>query len=82
LAVTVVFAVSVTLQVVPVVVVQPVHEENVFVPDVAGAVRIIAVPELYMRLKPVVPPVLLLLSAGEAEIDTPLEGFVEATLRV
>jgi hypothetical protein len=46
LAVTVVFAVNVTLQVVPVVVVQPVHEENVSVPDVAGAVRIIAVPEL------------------------------------
>jgi hypothetical protein len=35
-----------------------------------------------MRLKPVVPPDLVLLSAGEAEIDTPFEGFVESTLRV
>ena len=46
MAVTVVSAVNVTSQVAPVVVVQPVQEENVSVPDVDGAVRIIAVPEL------------------------------------
>jgi hypothetical protein len=80
--VIVVFAVNVTLQIVPVVVVHPVHEEKVSVPEVEGAVRLIAVPELYVRLKLVVPPVLLLLSAGEAEIATPLDGFVESTLRV
>jgi hypothetical protein len=82
LAVTVVFAVKVTLHVVPVLVVQPLHEENVSVPDVAGAVSITAVPELYIRLNSVVPLELPLLSAGEAEMATPADGFVEATLSV
>ena len=46
MAVTVVLAASVTVQVVELEVVHPVHDENVFVPEVAGAVRVTAVPEL------------------------------------
>jgi hypothetical protein len=42
----VVFDVSVTVQVVVEAVVHPVHEANVFAPEVAGAVNVTVVPEL------------------------------------
>jgi hypothetical protein len=45
-AVTVVLALTVTLQVVVLVVVQPDHEEKLLPPAVAGAVNTTAVPEL------------------------------------
>jgi hypothetical protein len=45
-AVTVLLALIVTLQVTVVVVVQPVHEEKVLLPDIAGAVSMIEVPAL------------------------------------
>jgi hypothetical protein len=40
-----VLAVIVTEQAIPVVELHPVHEEKVFVPEVAGAVRVTLVPE-------------------------------------
>jgi hypothetical protein len=46
LAVTVVFALKVTLQVTVLAVVHPLQEVNVLLPDVAGAVRVTAVAEL------------------------------------
>jgi hypothetical protein len=45
LAVTVVSAVNVTLQVTVLLVVQPVHEEKLLPPEVAGAVRTTAEPD-------------------------------------
>jgi hypothetical protein len=42
----VVLAPSMTMQVVVLLFVHPVHEENVLVPDVAGAVKVTVVPEL------------------------------------
>jgi len=80
--VTVVLAASVIAHVVVVAVVQPVHEENALPLDVPGAVRVIAVPELYVRVKLVVPLLALLLSAGDTPMATPLEGLVESTVSV
>jgi hypothetical protein len=45
-AVTVVLALSVTLQVTVLVVVQPVHATNVLPPEVVGAVKVTDVPAL------------------------------------
>jgi hypothetical protein len=81
LAVTVVFALRVTLHVVVLKVVQPVHDENVLTPAVAGAVRTTGVPALYVRVKLVVPLVRLLLSAWPTVIATPLAGLAESTVR-
>jgi hypothetical protein len=82
LAVTVVFALRVTAHVMPLVEAQPVQEENVFAPEVAGAVSVTLVPELYVRVKLVLPEVLPLLSAGLTPIATPVEGFMEFTVSV
>jgi hypothetical protein len=45
-AVTVVAAFSVTLQVTVLTVVQPAHEANVLLPEVEGAVSVMAIPAL------------------------------------
>jgi hypothetical protein len=80
LAVTVVFALSVTVQTAALTEVQPVHEENVLLPDVEGAVSVTAAPELYVRVKLVVPLVAPPLSAGNTVMATPLEGLAEFTV--
>jgi hypothetical protein len=46
LAVTVILLFNVTLQVAPLVLVHPVHEEKLLPPDVAGAVSVTAAPAL------------------------------------
>jgi hypothetical protein len=81
LAVTVVLAVIDTVQVTVLAEVQPVHEEKVLLPEVEGAVKVTEVPELYVRVKLVVPLAALLLSAGETVMATPLAGLVESTVR-
>jgi hypothetical protein len=79
---TVVLAFKVTLQVTVLAVVHPLQEVNVLLPDVAGAVSVTAVPELYVRVKLVLPLAALLLSAGVTPIATPLAGLAEATVSV
>ena len=74
------FAFNVTLQVTVLEVVQPVHDEKMFAPEVAGAVRTTEVPELYIRVKLVEPLPLPLLSAGKTAIATPLAGLDESTV--
>jgi hypothetical protein len=61
--------------------VQPVHEEKVLPPELAGAVKVTVVPELYVRVKLVEPLAALLLSAGETVMATPLAGSTESTVR-
>jgi hypothetical protein len=61
LAVTVVLADNVTLQVVVLEVVQPVQEENVLLPADEGAESTIFVPELAVMAKLVVPVVIAVL---------------------
>jgi hypothetical protein len=75
-------AVIATVQVTVLLLVQPVHEEKLLPPEVAGAVSVTDVPELYVSVKLVVPVVLPPLSAGEAPIATPLTGLVEFTVKV
>jgi hypothetical protein len=70
-----------TVQVTVLAEVQPVHEEKVLLPEVAGAVSVTVVPELYVRVKLDVPFPALLLSAGETVMATPLAGLVESTVR-
>jgi hypothetical protein len=70
----------VTLQVMVLALVHPLHEEKVFPLAVAGAVRVTAAPESYVRVKLVVPFPSLLTSLGETVIATPLEGLVEFTV--
>jgi hypothetical protein len=70
----------VTLQVSVLTLVHPVHEENGFPLTVAGAVRVTAVPESYVRVKLVVPFPAPVTSLGETVIATPLEGLVEFTV--
>jgi hypothetical protein len=72
----------VTVQVTVLADVHPVHEEKVLLPDEAGAVSVTEVPELYVRVKLVLPFVALLLSAGETVMATPLAGLVEFTVSV
>jgi hypothetical protein len=67
-----------TVQVVPLALVQPVQEENVFVPEVAGAVSVTVAPESYVRVNEVLPDVLPFTSAGETPIATPLAGVAES----
>jgi hypothetical protein len=50
-------------------------------PEVAGAVSVTVVPELYVRVKLVVPFAAPLLSAGETVMATPLAGLVESIVR-
>jgi hypothetical protein len=78
--VTVVLLLIVTLQVSVLALVHPAHEANGFPLAVAGAVRVTAAPESYVRVKLVVPFPLLLTSFGETVIATPLEGLVEFTV--
>jgi hypothetical protein len=80
LAVTVVLLFIVTLQVSVLALVHPVHEEKAFPLAVAGAVRVTAAPESYVRVKLVVPFPWPLASLGETVIGTPLEGLVEFTV--
>lgn len=80
MAVTVVLAFSVTVQVAPFELPQPDHDENVLAPAVPGAVRDTEVPALYVRTKPVLPEDRALLSAGEALMATPLAGVDELTV--
>jgi hypothetical protein len=70
----------VTLQVSALAVVHPLHEENGFPLAVAGAVRVTAAPESYVRVKLVVPFPAPLTSLGETVIATLLEGLVEFTV--
>jgi hypothetical protein len=79
--VTLVSLLIVTLQVSVLAVVHPVHEEKGFPLAVAGAVRVTAIPESYVRVKLVVPFPWPLTSLGETVIVTPLEGLVEFTVR-
>ena len=72
---------NVMLHVTVLAVVQPVHEEKMLAPEVAGAVRVTAVPALYVREKLVDPLAALLLSAGETVMATPLAGLAEFTVR-
>ncbi len=62
--------------------VQPVQDEKLLPLAVDGAVRVIEVPELYVRVKLVFPLPWLELSAGDTVIATPLAGFVELTVKV
>jgi hypothetical protein len=71
----------VTLQVSALAVVHPIHEANGFPLAVAGAVRVTAAPESYVRVKLVEPFPSPLTSLGETVIATPLEGLVEFTVR-
>ena len=73
---------TVTVQFAPEVEVHPDHEENALPPAVAGAVSVTEVPLLYVSAKPVLPPLRLWLSAGEAEIGTPEAGLAEFTVSV
>ena len=82
MAVTVVLALMVTVQVTVVEVVQSDQEEKVLEPLVAGAVRVMAVPELYVRVKGVVPLAEAELSAGETVMATPEVGVAESMVRV
>jgi hypothetical protein len=70
----------VTVQVTVLALVHPLHEEKAFPLAVAGAVRVTAVPESYVRVKLVVPFPSPLTSLGETVIATPLEGLVEFTV--
>ena len=80
MAVTTVLAPNVTVQVTVLALAQPVHEVNVLLPEVVGAVSVTEVPDLYVRVKLVVPLLALLLSAGETPIATPLAGSAEFTV--
>jgi hypothetical protein len=51
-------------------------------PEVAAAVSVTLVPELYVRVKLVLPLPPPLLSAGKTPIATPLAGFAEFTVRL
>lgn len=77
------FALMVTAQVVPLVDTQPVHDEKELPPAVEGAVKVTAVPEMYVSVKLAVPLVVRLLSAGKVPMVTAvLEGFKEFTVNV
>jgi len=77
----VVFAFIVTLQVTDVAVVQPAHELKWWEPAAAGAVRVIDVPALYVRVKLAFPFAAPLLSAGATVMETPEVGLVVFTVR-
>lgn len=64
----------VAVQMAPFAEVQPVHDEKELPLAVKGAVKVAVVPALYVSVKLVFPLLVWLLSAGEAAIDTPLEG--------
>jgi hypothetical protein len=80
-AVAVVLAFIVTLQVTVVAVVQPDHETKLLTPDATGAVNVTDVPALYVRVKLADPLPDPLLSAGVTVIATPLAGLTEFTVR-
>ena len=81
MAVTVVLALIVSVQVAPLVLVHPLQEANGFPPAVDGAVRVTEVPESYVNVKLVVPLPALLVSLGDAVMVTPVEGLAESTVR-
>jgi len=70
-------AFSATVKVTVLAAVQPVHELNVLLLDVAGAVNVTDVPALQVSVELVVSEVVLLLSARATPIATPLAGLVE-----
>jgi hypothetical protein len=80
LAVTVVLAFKVTVQVTVLADVHPVHELNGLLPAVLGAVSVTEAPESYVRAKLVVPDVAPLLSCGVTPMDTPVVGLAESTV--
>jgi len=82
LAVTVMLPLIVAVHTVVLTEVQPVHEENVLAPAVAGAVRRYVTPAVPISLKLVVPCVTTLLLGCPTPMTTPLAGFVELTVRV
>jgi len=81
-AVTVVLAVRVTVQVTVLTVAHPVHEKNVLLlPAKVGAVSVTAAPALYVRVKLEEPLAAPLLSLGVTAMATPLGGVAELTVR-
>jgi hypothetical protein len=64
----------------PLLLVHPLHETKLSIPDVAGAVSVTATPELYVRTKLVLPLPAPLMSAGLTWIATPLLGLTEFTV--
>jgi hypothetical protein len=80
--VTVSFAFITTVHTAPAADEHPLHEVNVFVPEVAGAVSETLAPALYVSESPVVPDARPLLSFGDTVMPTPLAGFVEFTVRL
>jgi hypothetical protein len=80
--VTVVFATTVTVQLVVLVRSHPLQLWKLFPLAVLGAVSVTVVPELYVSANDVLPEVLPLLSAGEAVTATPLAGATDETVSV
>jgi hypothetical protein len=60
--------------------VHPLHDWKELALEVAAVVSVTEVPALYVRVKVVVPPAALLLSAGLTAMVAPLEGEVELTV--
>jgi hypothetical protein len=60
----------------------PVQEAKVFVPEVAAAVSVTLVPELYVSENAVLPDASPLLSFGATVTTTALAGLVEFTVRL
>ena len=63
------------MQFVPETEVHPIHELKLFPPAVAGAPKIIVVPELSVTVKVVIPLARRLVSEFPYEMLTPLAGF-------
>jgi hypothetical protein len=82
LAVAVVLEFSVAVQVWPLALVQPAHEENALPLAVAGAVRVNVSPAGPVSVKLVVPVEMTLLREFPTEIATPLDGLMELTVSV
>jgi hypothetical protein len=80
-AVTVVLAVRVTVQVTVLTVVHPIQAEKVLLPVNVGAVSVITAPGLYVRVKLVEPLAAPLLSLGVTTMATALAGVAELTVR-
>ena len=76
------FALIVTVHVVPLVDAHPLHETNGSLPEALGAVSVTLTPALYVRVKLVVPVPRLFASNVPTVIATPLAGFVEFTVNV
>ena len=80
MAVTVILALNVTVQLTVLTEVHPDHEENLLLPTVAGAVSMNVEPAPPVSVKLVVPVVMTLLRRLPTPIVTPLAGLVEFTV--